>query len=186
MVNFNELQVTDKCLIIDVSVPSKSYFSTVYIDYIAIDTQDTYSEGGPSSQALIVFDSNGDDVKSKRLQLTTSNLNALNCPLDKTLFFIYVVTKGSYGPDTPCGEDSPITLGVIANLNNFYRSMIGHLKEILNDCSIPKNFIDKYLRFKAFELSIKTCHYTETNNLWNKYFKNIKGTNTITSCKCNG
>lgn len=199
MINFNELRVTDKCLIIDASVSTLPYYDNVYIDTVIVDTQDTYMANGPSGNPIFSYTVEGADIiqtveticsqykdkfnpmidpqsddndpggkKNIRIELDSK---ALGVSLNNTLFFVYVITKGTPSPDTPCGMDNQTTMGVVANLYPFYRSMMCYMKETLNRCDIPKNFLDKYLRFKAFELSLKTCHYTEAINLWNKFLR---------------
>lgn len=215
MINFNELRVTDKCLIIDASVSTLPYYDDVYIDTIIVDTQDTYMANGPSSNP--VFSQTIDDSATQTVETICSKYKdkfnpminpqsddnklggkknirieidqkLLKVPMNDTLFFVYVTVKGTPSPDTPCGMDNQTTMGVVANLYPFYRSMMCYMKETLDRCDIPKNFLDKYLRFKAFELSLKTCHYTEAINLWNKFFKGVNNPCQAdkTPCGCYG
>lgn len=216
MIQFNELRVTpdNKKLIIDASVKDLQYYNNVYIDAVIIDTQDTYVANGPSTKPIfsyevptenetvysipecngctpvrteeddeICFTGNEDGEKRVRLELDSRTLGV---SLDSTLFFVYIVAKGVPSPDTPCGMDNQTTLGVVANLYPFYRSSVNYMKEVENDCDIPREFIDSILRFKAFELSIKTGHYTQAIKYWNKFFKEIKSTTINTGCKCYG
>ena len=57
MLHFEELRITpdNKYLIIDVSVDKDKYFNNIAIDSIIIDTQDTYSISGPSSNPVYTF-----------------------------------------------------------------------------------------------------------------------------------
>ena len=64
--------------------------------------------------------------------------------------------------------------------------MIGYIKEVNNECDVPKNFIDALLRFKALELSIRTGHYTQAIKYWNKFFRGVKSKNINTGCRCHG
>lgn len=216
MINFNELRVTDKCLIIDASVSTLPYYDNVYIDTVIVDTQDTYMANGPSGSPVFNYTVDGSDVvqtveticsqykdkfnpmidpqsddnepggkKNVRIEI---DQKLLGVSLNDTLFFVYVTVKGTPAPDTPCGMDNQTTMGVVANLYPFYRSMMCYMKETLDRCDMPKNFLDKYLRFKAFELSLKTCHYTEAINMWNKFFRNINNPcqTSKTPCGCHG
>ena len=216
MIKFNELRVTDKYLIIDASVSTLPYYDNIYIDSVIVDTQDTYMANGPSGHPVFSYPVEGADTpvtteticsqykdkfnpminpesddndpggkKTIRLEL---NRITLGVPLEETLFFVYVTVKGVPSPDTPCGMDNQFTIGVVANLYPYYRSMMCAMKEVLRVCDIPKNFLDRYLRFKALELSLKTCHYAEAINIWNNYFKNLNNPckTTITSCGCHG
>ena len=213
MVDFNELRVSPdrKNLIIDVSIKDLSYYENVYIDSIIIDTQDTYIPSGPSNSPIFTYEvvSNVTPVYSlpdcgcnqvqdyidkencfetsnneeKRVRLELDNI-ALNNHLKGNLFFIYVITKGTPASDTPCNMDNTINLGVTADTYPIYTNMLNSLKE-LESCSTPKLFTDAFLRFKAFELSIKTGQYSQVINYWNKYFKSLDISNN-TNCSCNG
>lgn len=213
MVDFNELRVSPdrKNLIIDVSIKDLSYYENVYIDSIIIDTQDTYIPSGPSNSPIFTYEvvSNVTPVYSlpdcgcgqvqdyidkencfetsnneeKRVRLELDN-TALDNHLKGNLFFVYVITKGTPSSDTPCNMDNTINLGVTADTYPIYTNMLNSLKE-LESCSTPKLFTDAFLRFKAFELSIKTGQYSQVINYWNKYFKSLDIPNN-TNCSCNG
>ena len=213
MVDFNELRVSPdrKNLIIDVSIKDLSYYENVYIDSIIIDTQDTYIPSGPSNSPIFTYEvvSNVTPVYSlpdcgcnqvqdyidkencfetsnneeKRVRLELDN-TVLNNHLKGNLFFVYVITKGTPASDTPCNMDNTINLGVTADTYPIYTNMLNSLKE-LESCETPKLFTDAFLRFKAFELSIKTGQYSQVINYWNKYFKSLDIPNN-TNCSCNG
>lgn len=212
MIEFKELRITSdgKKLIIDAAVKNLSYYTNIFIDTVIIDTQDTYVATGPSTNPIFTYEvttndsivsstndldipiQTGEDKEivyvneeggEKRIRLEL-NSTVLKVDLSTTLFFVYIVAKGTPTIDTPCGMDNQTTLGVVANLYPFYRSIIGCMKEIESDCDIPKTFIDKLLRFKALELCIKTGYYTQAIKYWNKFFRKIKST-AATKCKCN-
>ena len=213
MVDFNELRISPdrKNLIIDVSIKDLSYYENVYIDSIIIDTQDTYIPSGPSNSPIFTYEvvSNVTPVYSlpdcgcnqvqdyidkencfetsnneeKRVRLELDN-TALDNHLKGNLFFVYVVTKGTPSSNTPCNMDNTINLGVTADTYPIYTNMLNSLKE-LESCETPKLFTDAFLRFKAFELSIKTGQYSQIINYWNKYFKSLDIPNN-TNCSCNG
>lgn len=215
MITFQELRVTPdgKKLIIDASVKDLSYYTNVFLDAIIIDSQDTYVAGQPSTKPIfyyevtsnstevypstdldnptreeenkdIIYVNEGEESGEKRVRLELDT-KALNVNLSTTLFFVYVVTKGTPSADTPCNMDNQTTLGVAANLYPFYRNTMGCMKEVEEECSIPKTFIDRLLRFKALELSIATGNYAQAIKYWNKFFRKIKST-VVTKCRCNG
>lgn len=215
MVIFRELRITPdgKKLIIDASVKNLSYYTNVFLDAIIIDSQDTYVAGQPSSKPIfyheitntdsivydttdlnkpireeenkdIVYVNEGEKGGEKRIRLEL-DAKSLGVNLSTTLFFVYVVTKGTPAIDTPCNMDNQTTLGVVADLYPFYRSTLGCMKEVENSCDVPKTFIDKLLRFKALELCIKTGNYSQAIKYWNKFFRKIKST-VVTKCRCNG
>lgn len=181
MIQFNELRISQSGdrLIIDVSVKDLEYYTNVYLSEILIDTQDTYTESGPSSKAISKKIEN--NLKSIRLELSTADMLP---SLQDNMFFVYIKTVGNPSPDTPCGEDNSITLGVTLYIYNILQSFLCSLKELDNKCTIPKLFIDNYLRFKALQLSISTNHYTDAIKYYNKFFKNIDVLQVKSNCKC--
>lgn len=185
MVQFQELRITPdgKKLIIDVSVKNLKYYTNVYLDAIQIDTQDTFVESGPSSEVVYDTGTIKGDVKSVRVELGTGDLLP---SLNDNLFFVYVRTKGTPAANTPCGMDNVTTLGVVSNLYPLYQHALSYIKELSNTCSIPKNFINYILQYKAFELAIKTGHYTEAIKYWKKFFMGIKDSVITSNCGCYG
>lgn len=188
MIEFKELRVTPdgKTLIIDVAVKDLSYYDDVYIDSLTIDTQDTYSESGLSTNPIFYYEvASVSDKNKKRIRLEL-NSSVLGKPITGNMFFVYITVKGTPAADTPCGLDNVTTLGVTADLYPFYKSSINYMKELENECEPSKNFIDSLLRFKAFELSIRTGHYVQAIKYWNKFFKEVRSNTVNTICRCHG
>lgn len=183
MIQFNKLEILseESKLVIDVSVKDLDYYFDVYIGEIIIDTQDTFIESGPSSKPIYSKIITG-NIKSVQLELDKGDLLSLN----DNIFFVYIKTKGTPTPDTPCGKDNEITLGVAVNLYPIYQQAFNYIKELSNTCSIPKNFINYILQFKAFQLSLKTSHYVEAIKYWKKFYQNIKEYSITTNCNCHG
>ena len=176
MIQFNELRITpdNKELIIDVSVKDLDIYTNVYLDYIMIDNQDTFIEDGPSDNPIYTYTiedaaySTGSNsgIKQCRLTLTNRDVN-----LSSDLLFIYVVVKGVPAPSTPCNMDNATTMGVVYNLHNIFQSFMPYIREVENDCNLPKGFINYILRFKALELAFATGNYTLAVKYWNRFFK---------------
>lgn len=57
MINFNELKIAQdgSLLTLDVSVKDLEYYKDIYIESVYVDTQDTYINGGPSSNAYKIW-----------------------------------------------------------------------------------------------------------------------------------
>lgn len=184
MVQFNELRITPdgQKLIIDVSVKDLEYYTDVYLNTIQIDTQDTFVESGPSSEVVYTKTIKG-DTKSIRLELGTGDLLPA---LNDNLFFVYIKIKGTSAANTPCGMDNTTTLGVVFNLYPLYQHAFNYIKELSDACSIPKNFINYILQYKAFELAIKIGHYIEAIKYWKKFFMGIKDSVITSNCGCYG
>lgn len=171
MILFNELRITPdgKTLIIDASIEDLSYYRNMTIDSIIIDTQDTYISNGPSSNPIYTYQE-VDQTQNARITLTTKDLNTSLCG---SMFFVYVTARGTPSPDTPCDLDNSKTLGTVINLFPIYEQTLQYLKEINNECNIPKGFIDMTLRLKSIELCVRTGNYPQAIRYWNKFFKNI-------------
>ena len=194
MIKFNELRISPdgKRLIIDASIKDLPYYDKVFIDAVIIDTQDTYIANGPSTKPIFYYevDSNANivlpkDLNEKRIRFELDK-TVIKESLYDTMFFVYIVTKGTPSADTPCGMDNVTTMGVVANLYPYYQHLMYHIKQIENSCEVPKSLIDCLLRFKSLELSIRTGNYIQAIKYWNKFFKRIKDTEVKLNCRCNG
>lgn len=102
------------------------------------------------------------------------------------LLFVYIKTTGVPTPDTPCGMDNMTTLGVVTNLYPLYQQAFGYIKELSDTCITPKNFINFILQYKAFQLAVKTGHYTEAIKYWKKFLHGIKDVTVTSKCGCHG
>ena len=122
-------------------------------------------------------------IKTIRMEI---NYTELLYNLNQDLLFVYVKIKGTPSVDTPCGMDSITTLGVVSNLYPLYQYTFSYIKELGDTCSIPKNFINYILQYKAFELAIKTGHYTEAIKYWKRFFMGIKDSVITPNCGCHG
>lgn len=105
---------------------------------------------------------------------------------ENNLLFVYIKTVGTPAPNTPCGMDNITTLGIVSNLYPLYQHTFSYIKELNNTCSIPKNFINYILQYKAFELAVKTGHYTEAIRYWKKFFMGIEDSVITSNCGCYG
>lgn len=184
MVQFNELRIIPDGtqLIIDISVKDLEYYTNVYLDEILIDTQETFIETGPSTQIVYSKTVEG-NLKSVRLELSTGDLLP---SLKDNLFFVYVKTKGTPASNTPCGMDNITTTGVVTNLYPLYQQAFSYIKELSDTCIIPRNFINFILQYKAFQLAVRTGHYTEAIKFWKRLYQEVEYITVINKCGCYG
>lgn len=213
MILINECRIDDegKCLVIEASVDSLDYYNKVYIDSLVIDTDSTFSANGPSSKP--VYQKKFDPIyppviteegcvqledtencecrnvfteatypRNIRIIIPEKELNGAS--LNNNIFFVYIVAAGYPKPNCPCGMDNMFTMAVAVNMRPIYNMAMGYIKELGSDCNIPKGFIDTILRIKAFELSLKTGHYTMAFEQWNRLFKNKRIIPSKKSCGC--
>lgn len=184
MVEINKLVVLpdNKGIYLEASIPDYTYFSNVYLGKISIDTQDTYSSTGVSTNPIYTktLDSN-----TKSIQITIPMTDLLVSTIG-TLFFVYVEATGTPGSDTPCGQDETTTLKVITDLTCEYQKVYSFINEFNNVCAIPKGFIDYILKLKYFQMSLDNGDYQQAINFWNKFFLNKEISLSTNKCSCNG
>lgn len=174
---------SEKCLNITVRVKDLPYYDGITIESLVIDNQDTYISSGPSEEPIIKVDYSDQGLKEITFQLYYKQLGL---EVETNMLFIYAIAKGTPSPDTPCGMDNVITMSVyIPPLKSFYSSFMSQLSEVENSCSIPKNFIDSYLKFKALMLCVNTQQLPVAVRIWNKFFTKTYISNGQ-SCKCSG
>lgn len=176
MIQFNELRVTpdNKYLVINTQVQDLSYYKNVYIDSIVFDTNGSYSELGPSKSAIVVYQAGASD-KNKKVS-TTYEVELLQ----NKMFFVYVYTKGDPASNTPCGMKESVVMGVTYNRHPIYNSVMKVLRS-LEGCGPSYDFINFFLKLKAFEISLNTGNYLRAIQYWNKFFSSEK---TVRTPKC--
>lgn len=207
MIHYNNLYITEdsKYLVIDVAIDEDSTYDDVYLDRIAIDTQDTYITNGPSNNAKI-FRIGGDDIEGpsingieevknsgkdiKKVKHTKLTLSAkdLGVNLNEDMLFIYSTASG-FIPEDKSDVIKYITntiLNVVVNTYEVYKSIIPLIKEIGELCKDPISFIDRELQIKAVEYSIKNGNYLLAIKYWKKYFMDNTITSSSNKCNCNG
>lgn len=207
MIHYNNLYITEdsKYLVIDVAIDEDSTYDDVYLDRIAIDTQDTYITNGPSNNAKI-FRIGGDDVEGpsingieevknsgkdiKKVKHTKLTLSAkdLGVNLNKDMLFIYSTASGFIPEDKPdvIKYTTKTILNVVVNTYEVCKSIIPLIKEIGELCKDPISFIDRELQIKAVEYSIKNSNYLLAIKYWKKYFMDNTITSSSNKCNCNG
>ena len=98
MIEFKELRVTPdgKTLIIDAAVKDLSYYDNVYIKSVTVDTQDTYSESGSSTNPLFHYEvASVSEENKKRIRLEL-NSSVLGKPITANTFLVYITVNSSF------------------------------------------------------------------------------------------
>ena len=180
MIKFNELRILDNSkLLISISVLDSPNYKDVSLDSIIIDTQDTFMTTGPSQNAIYekkikrsidnpnITDEDQDIIKSFSIELDSLDLTV---PIDKNMFFVYVITRGNPTIDTPCGKDNKTTIGVAMDIQKLFDKGIYLLKGLEDKCNIPKDLMMHILLLKALEISVATKHYLKTIEYWRLLF----------------
>ena len=127
---------------------------------IAIDTQSTYIDNGPSKNTIYKGSHSIDSVLSG-IEIPINNVNIMN-----TLFFIYV-TEEKY--QEPISQPFGTTLLYTLYLNSIYSKMLNYLRYSYSKGeSIPKVFVDMYFLYKGLQLSLSTGNNIGAINFYNK------------------
>ena len=174
-------------LFIDAHINKSSYFENLVIDKISIDTQNTVLQSfdGPSKNPVFTHSTITNTLRPKEVHLVVDK-NMIDADLSKDMLYVYFHVSGTPSSNTPCGLDSPYTLGVTFNEGIIYNRMMGYTKEIANTCEIPMGFIDMILQLEAIKAAIETENYVIANKFYNRLI-NLKSSSTSNiNCKCHG
>lgn len=203
MVNINELRFSaDKDhIILDASVSDMDYAKNVYISDVIVNTSEQFGDNGPNEEGIKFSFSEernkirttvcgcireveeeqigGEIIENKRIQV--------NIPImdPKDIYFIYVITQGEYGIDTPCGEDSNTTMAILYDKEILYRIGIRHINEVEKACSISQDFMDYMIKEKMFRLLIETGSYHKAIEYWKCFAKKATTVHNKPNCNCN-
>lgn len=176
------IDILNKALVIKAAVKNEEYYTDVYISKVTIDTDDTFIPNGPSNTSI--YTRSFENEKEIELELSPLVLGLDN--LQDNVFYVYIEATGTPAPNTPCGKDNIITVGIAINFESIYPIAMNYIREIESKCTIPTGFIDMILKVKALKLAVKTCNYTMVNKLWKKLFKGKIEPSVKYNCGCYG
>jgi hypothetical protein len=184
MIQINTLKIAPdgKSLIVNAAVKDLSYYENVYIGSLKIDDQDSFSEFGPSSNPI--WQDSYEKKKTVDITIDIAAFDPKKTSLNEDILYCWFEATGTPSSDTPCGMDNTYTLGIAINLRPIYNKGMAFFKEMENNCSMPKEFINFILEYKALDLALKTENYIQANKYWNKFFKGTKVTSIKTGCGC--
>lgn len=167
-----------------VSIIDNSYTNNVYIKSVKIDNQDSFKEGGASTNTIYEKSYSGEN--KKEIELTIHDYDILG-KMKSDLLFIYAETEGNPSPDIPCGMDNNRVCGIIYYSYPIYQNLLNIITGISNSCEcLPKSaLINAYMNYKAFQFAIITGNTYLALKYYNKFYskKFIKLTN---NCNCYG
>lgn len=167
MVKFNQLEIKDNKLIIDVSILDFPELRDIYLDSISIYTQDNYGDSKLPNYYV------GVSGKNVRLFISEEDLNdkKLITALNNNLFFITVVCSNNIE-----GVEVGNFTSAVFDYNALYLPFMNVIKSINNNNKVPTQFIDLFLRLQALKISIDTNHFIEAIDIYNKYIKDLNST----------
>lgn len=185
MVEFKRLLLLPKRngLYLEVEVPDLPYNENIYLDRIYIDTADSFRVGGVSKNPVYKYTIEGN---KKSLKLTIPHHDILVKHCEGQLFFVYVITKGTFKADTPCGMDEHATLAAICDTYKIYRQGIKYIQETYERCNVPRHFIDFILRYNAFKICLQTRDYPLAIAYWKRFNNQSCNAPSSNTCGCHG
>lgn len=184
MTVFQDLRISSdgKQLFIDASIAPYSYYEGEYISAIAIDTDETYIPSGSSSNPVYKKEFQ-DQSKQQAMILSPEDLGLAS--FNGHIFYVYITVEGSPDSQTPCSWDLASTLGVVLNWYPvYYRGLEFMRKTADNCCDVSREFIDYILRFKAFELALRTGNYQLANSRFREWFYTSDEVAFSSPCGC--
>lgn len=183
MVEFNKILIipNNVGIYINCNVSSLSYFKDVYIDKIVIDTDASYNINGVSSTPIYEYTA---PENTKEFNQVIPIEDLLVKDLSKNIFFIYIITKGNFSSDTPCGMDCHTNIKAAVDTSSIFKASLKFISDRCNDCIISKEFIEYILAYKYFDMSLKAKNFTQAIKYWQKFTNLTLGINT-NECKCN-
>jgi hypothetical protein len=194
MVIFDQLRISDdgKQLFIDAHVNKSSDFDAITLDSIVIQTQDQISETDPFTPGSTYIYSAAIEGNEKELHLcldASTDFEQSLSTLSNLLLFVYITCKGTPGPCIPCRLDEMTTLGVTFDENLYYQKVMQFTKELADNCTVSKGFIDMILLWNGFKAAIETEHYIPAIDFWKKLFfghHGMSGLSNSKPCGCHG
>lgn len=191
MIQFNILKfLTKETFQIAVQVMDLNCLANVYIDKIIIDTDLNVKESGPSDSPVFEMTVQGDQ---KAVSFSLNAKDLMNGDTTPRMFFVYVKTKGTPGPETPCGLDKEYSVKAVADLSVVYNKAIALMKcgkgcgctddECLVSTKLANLSMEYYKLTTCIELGMNTEALESFNRLMGR---TVTGTKVYTqNCGCN-
>lgn len=195
----DQLRISDdgRKMYINVHVNKAEPFNGVYLESITIMNADKVSETNPGSPTedyiyKKVFDIGTESAALELIPSRDFNEQYTRPDMGNTLFFVYVTANwdnrdGSASCCIPCRLDELTTVGVTFDEKLLHQKVMGYTKDLVQDCSVPHDFIDFILRWNAFKSSVETEHWIQALKFYKLLFDDNGGSFTgIKRCGCHG
>lgn len=147
MLIFNELEVRDESLYIDVSIPrdtdeEKDYFKNVYFKELKLYSQDTFLNN-VNIYADDVFNAYSYDIQKEEgstqsFQITIPLKSIAVKDIHNSIIFVCLTTTGTPKENIPCHLDKNVWTRALLVYDDMYKKFIDSLKDIYdNSCIVP-------------------------------------------------
>lgn len=189
MITFDELRITadGDSLVVNASIAPYDYYDNVYISAIYVDTDKTFSATGtPSSEAVLLYENTDSDTTIKNVTLSAEPKQFDLSTFNGRILYVYGVASGVPSSDTPCTMDNEYSIGIAVNWYTFYQNGMKYLRSTLDGCGCSPDdaFIDWILRFKAFELALRTGNYAVANTKIEEWYNEGRASKAKAPCRC--
>lgn len=183
MVNITTLYVDRdaKAIRLKAYVGEESYYDNVYITDVKIDTQDTFTNGTPSSN--VIYEKTINNQKSIDLTIPYSDLSVLDFD---NLYFVYVITNDAYAFNTPCGFDNYITVSATADFTLYLNATLATVSHLKDCCDLPREFICRILQYAAFRIAVECKDFQKAIYYYKTYLKPGAHAPSRSGCGCHG
>lgn len=195
-------------LIAEISVPSDSGYTNVYIKKVTIGTQDTFDKENNifSTDYFDNTDNIKDDTQTNKVIYYNGMIYEDNTPSEKSLtlnfiidenktklsdlFFIEVETDGTYGADVPCNATGN-TWGSVYDQFSVESKGMQYIRELANTCETPEGMIDYILNKEAIDVAAGCGDYSTMIERYEELNSTTITTSTskvsnYKKCGCNG
>lgn len=202
---FTQLRVSDdgNTLFINAEPTEEgnTYFQSPMITTVTVCTADQITESVSPSTYIYRNTVNTDNLS---LALTAASFDAAftnnsstgatatapfkRSEFSKTLFYVFLdLELNPVSECVPCGSDNTRIVGVTFDYNTVYENAMQFTKELADNCSVPRGFIDFILNFEALQAAINTGHYVPANQFYKKLTGYTGGISSISNgCGCHG
>lgn len=145
MVQFDELRISkdSRKLIVRAHINTLDYYEHLSISGLYINTDDDRPDFGVANTNKAVYKKEDFEEGTRQIELEIDcNETLLEKDFSQNLLFVFIKTKGTPSPCTPCGFNEEYSLGVTFDVAKLYNKAMGYIKELGDSCNISKNFID--------------------------------------------
>lgn len=199
MVQFDDLRISSDKQKVFVECRVKDYdaYANMYIKSIKIEYYKKRGVPGvPGDGAITMYSNTSADptVKQVRASLTIAALDKNTFGTDKFeggLFYVTVECDGTLGASVaqlPCGEDSTVDVGLIADWEVLYARGMKAFTAMVNSCNpcvVPTNLEHLIILWNGFKLAADACDYPLVDKLWSRIVYGDIVTSGGSGCGCN-
>lgn len=195
MLIYNQLEIKEGNLYIDVSIPrstieEEDYFENVYFKDLKIYNQDTfqdsvciYADEILNSYSYAIQEQEG-NVQDFQITIPLKSIAMKN--INSSILFICITTTGVPKENIPCYLDKNVWTRALLSFDDIYSKFIDNLKDIYNNsCIVPQNLMTFMLNYTALRMTLEHCDYELAVEIFN-VLTNSSTVGKTKNCGCHG